>query len=62
LRWPASLGPAADRTDRLGTLRTDSPPFVIFLMGFVIIFALLTFPTVVFIAPFAQGLTSHLLW
>jgi potassium-transporting ATPase potassium-binding subunit len=45
----------------LGTLRTDTPTFVIFLIGFVAIFAVLTFLTVLFIAPFAQALSSHLL-
>jgi hypothetical protein len=34
---------------------------VIFLIGFVIIFAVLTLLTVLFIAPFAQALTPHLL-
>ena len=38
-----------------------TPTFVIFLIGFVIIFAVLTFLTVLVIAPFAQALTPHLL-
>jgi K+-transporting ATPase ATPase A chain len=44
-----------------GTLRTDTPTFVVLLIGFVIIFAVLTFLTVLMIAPFADALTSHLL-
>ena len=45
----------------LGTLRTDTPTFVIFLIGFVLIFAVLTFLSVLVLAPFAQALSSHLL-
>jgi K+-transporting ATPase ATPase A chain len=45
----------------VGTLRTDTPTFVIFLIGFVIIIAVLTFLTVLMIAPFAQALTSTML-
>lgn len=41
------------------TMKLDR--FVIFLVGFVIIFAVLTFLTVLVIAPFAQALTPHLL-
>jgi len=33
---------------------------VIFLVGMVLIFAVLTFLTILFIAPFAGALTSHL--
>jgi K+-transporting ATPase ATPase A chain len=44
----------------LGTLRTDTPTFVFFLLGFVIIFALLNFLAALFIGPLDQSLTSHL--
>jgi K+-transporting ATPase ATPase A chain len=61
LALAGSLGPRRIAPIGLGTLRTDTPTFVIFLIGFVIIFAVLTFLTVLFIAPFAQALTPHLL-
>ena len=48
-------------TSLLGTLRTDTPTFVIFLIGFVAIFAVLTFLTVLMLAPFAQALSSQML-
>jgi K+-transporting ATPase A subunit len=35
--------------------------FVIFLIGFVAIFAVLTFLTALVLAPFAQALSSHIL-
>jgi len=44
----------------LGTLRTDTPTFIIFLIGFVLIFAVLTFLGVLVLAPFAQALRPHL--
>jgi K+-transporting ATPase ATPase A chain len=44
----------------LGTLRTDTPTFVIFVIGFVIIFALLNFLAALCLGPLAQALTSHL--
>jgi potassium-transporting ATPase potassium-binding subunit len=61
LALAGSLGPRRIAPAGLGTLRTDTPTFVIFLIGFVIIFAVLTFLTVLIIAPFAQALTSQLL-
>jgi potassium-transporting ATPase potassium-binding subunit len=45
----------------LGTLRTDNATFVVFLLGFVLIFAVLTFLTVLFVGPFAQALSSTML-
>jgi K+-transporting ATPase ATPase A chain len=44
----------------LGTLRTDTPTFVVFLVGFVIIFALLNFLAALFLGPVEQSLTQHL--
>jgi K+-transporting ATPase ATPase A chain len=44
----------------LGTLRTDTPTFVIFLVGFVIVFALLNFLAALFLGPLAQSLTPTL--
>jgi len=61
LALAGSLGARPITPRGLGTLRTDTPTFVIFLIGFVIIFAVLTFLTVLMIAPFAQALTSSML-
>ena len=61
LALAGSLGPRRIAPPGLGTLRTDTPTFVIFLIGFVAIFAVLTFLTVLFLAPFAQALSSHML-
>ncbi len=61
LALAGSLGPRRIAPIGLGTLRTDTPSFVIFLIGFVIIFAVLTFLTVLIIAPFAHALSSHIL-
>jgi K+-transporting ATPase ATPase A chain len=44
----------------LGTLRTDTPTFVVFIVAFVIIFALLNFLAALFLGPLAQQLTGHL--
>jgi K+-transporting ATPase ATPase A chain len=59
--WPDRWGRAASPPPTVGTLRTDTPTFVILLIGFVAIFAVLTFLTILFIAPFADALGSHLL-
>jgi len=61
LALAGALGPRRIAAPGLGTLRTDTPTFVIFLIGFIAIFAVLTFLTILFIAPFAQALSSHLL-
>ncbi len=61
LALAGSLGPRRIAPRGLGTLRTDTPTFVIFLIGFVAIFAVLTFLTVLVLAPFAQALNSHLI-
>jgi potassium-transporting ATPase potassium-binding subunit len=44
----------------LGTLRTDTPTFVVLLIGFIIVFALLNFLAALFIGPLDQALTTHL--
>ncbi len=44
----------------LGTLRTDTPTFVVFLVGFVIVFALLNFLAALCLGPLDQSLTQHL--
>ncbi len=44
----------------LGTLRTDTPTFVIFIVGFVIVFALLNFLAALCLGPLAQSLTQQL--
>jgi len=61
LALAGSLGPRRIAPPGLGTLRTDTRTFVIFLVGFVAIFAVLTFLTVLFLAPFAQAFSSHML-
>ena len=45
----------------LGTLRTDTPTFVVYLIGFVIIVAVLTLLTTLMLAPFAQAPSSQML-
>jgi potassium-transporting ATPase potassium-binding subunit len=45
----------------LGTLRTNTLTFVRYLIGFVIIVAVLTFLSVLVLAPFGQALTSRML-
>jgi potassium-transporting ATPase potassium-binding subunit len=44
----------------LGTLRTDTPTFVAFIISFIIIFALLNFLAALCIGPLDQSLTQHL--
>jgi K+-transporting ATPase ATPase A chain len=61
LALAGSMGPRRIAPVSLGTLRTDTPTFVIFLIGFVAVFAVLTFLTVLVLAPFAQALSSHML-
>jgi K+-transporting ATPase ATPase A chain len=61
LALAGSLGMRRVAPPGLGTLRTDTPTFAIFLIGFVIIFAVLTFLSVLVLAPLAQALSSHLL-
>ena len=61
LALAGSLGPRRVAPPGLGTLRTDTPTFVIYLIGFVAIVAVLTFLTVLVLAPFAQALSSHML-
>jgi potassium-transporting ATPase potassium-binding subunit len=56
-----SLGPRRIAPLGLGTLRTDTPTFIIFLIGFILIFAVLTFLSVLVLAPFAQALSAHLI-
>ena len=55
-----SLGPRRVAPAGLGTLRTDTPTFVVFLISVVTLFALLTFLTALFLGPILQGLTQHL--
>jgi len=41
-------------------LCTETPTFVVFLIGFVIIFALLNLLVALFLGPLDQSLTGHL--
>ena len=43
-----------------GTLRTDTPTFVVLLMGVVVIVAALTFFPAFLLGPVVQGLTGRL--
>lgn len=43
-----------------GTMRTDTPTFVVLLIASVIVVALLTFVPALLLGPVAQGLTDHL--
>ena len=61
LALAGALGPRRIAPAGLGTLRTDTATFAIFLVGFILIFAVLTFLTVLVIAPFTQALSSHLI-
>jgi len=61
LALAGSLGRRRVAPPGLGTLRTDTPTFVIFLVAFVVIVAVLTFLTALVLAPFAQALSSHML-
>jgi K+-transporting ATPase ATPase A chain len=61
LALAGSLGPRRVAPFGLGTLRTDTPTFVVYLIAFILIFAVLTFLTTLVLAPFAQALSSHLL-
>jgi len=61
LALAGSLGPRRVAPPGLGTLRTDTPTFVIYLVGFVVIVAVLTFLTALALARFAQALSSRML-
>ncbi|MGZ6660416.1 MAG: potassium-transporting ATPase subunit KdpA [Solirubrobacteraceae bacterium] len=61
LALAGSLGPRRVAPPGLGTLRTDTPTFVIYLVGSVVIVAVLTFLTALVLAPFAQALSSRML-
>jgi potassium-transporting ATPase potassium-binding subunit len=61
LALAGSLGTRRIAPFGLGTLRTDTATFVIFLIGFTVIVAVLTFLSLLVLAPFAQALSSHLL-
>ncbi len=61
LALAGSFGPRRVAPPGLGTLRTDTPTFVLYLIALVIVVAVLTFLTVLVLAPFAQALTSRML-
>jgi K+-transporting ATPase A subunit len=69
-----AIGPASTGSPHKGTPKTATKQglrcatfviflvaFVIFLVAFVLIFAVLTFLSVLVLAPFAQALSSHML-
>jgi K+-transporting ATPase ATPase A chain len=43
-----------------GTMRTDTPTFVVLIVGTIVLVALLTFVPALFLGPIAQGLTDRL--
>ena len=43
-----------------GTMRTDTPTFVVLLIGTILLVALLTFVPALFLGPIVQGLTNTL--
>ena len=61
LALAGSLGPRRFAPPGLGTLRTDTPMFVVYLIGFVVIVAVLTFLSALVLAPFAQALSPRML-
>lgn len=61
LALAGSLGPRRIAPPGLGTLRTDTPTFVLYLIAFVIVVAVLTFLSLLVLAPFGQALTSRML-
>jgi potassium-transporting ATPase potassium-binding subunit len=61
LALAGSLGPRRVAPPGLGTLRTDTPTFTVFLIGFVLIVAVLTFLSLLFLAPLAQAVSSRLI-
>jgi K+-transporting ATPase A subunit len=42
-------------------LRTDGPTFVVYLIAFIVIVAVLTFLTALVLGPLAQALGTHLI-
>ena len=45
-----------------GTMRTDTPTFVVLIIGTVLLVALLTFVPALFLGPVVQGLTDQLFY
>ncbi len=60
LALAGSLAPKRPAPAGLGTLRTDTPTFVVFLVGFVVVFAVLTFLAALLCGPIVQSLSSSL--
>jgi K+-transporting ATPase ATPase A chain len=60
LALAGSLGPRRVAPLGPGTMRTDTPTFAVFLVSFVVIFAVLTFLVVLCLGPFAQALSAQL--
>jgi potassium-transporting ATPase potassium-binding subunit len=60
LALAGSLGSRRVSPQGLGTLRTDNPTFVVFLIGFVILFALLNYLAALCLGPLVQSLGGRL--
>jgi potassium-transporting ATPase potassium-binding subunit len=61
LALAGSLGMRRVAPPGLGTLRTDTPTFVIYVIAFILIIAVLTFLTVLALGPLDQALGSQLI-
>ena len=61
-RWrsPARSPASGSRPPGPGTMRTDTPTFVVLLIGVILLVALLTFVPALLLGPIVQGLTTQL--
>ena len=59
-RWPASLAAKRPAPAGPGTFRTDSPIFIVLLIGVIVIVAALSFLPALALGPVVQGLTNQL--
>ena len=55
-----ALAASASRPPGLGTMRTDTPVFVVLLVGTILLVALLTFVPALLLGPIVQAMTSQL--
>ena len=59
-RSPARSRASGSRPPGPGTMRTDTPTFVVLLVGTILLVALLTFVPALLLGPIVQGLTDQL--
>lgn len=60
LALAGSVGSCRSVSRGLGTLRTDTPTFVVFLIGFVVLFALLNYLAALCLGPLTEALGEQL--